>query len=360
MTRLTGWVGLWHRTALCRLPAAMALGLVLAACQPSQSYERSSDGSTEYLDQLGEPAKAAARQKIVQSLMHGVEVYDLGIGDEIEILLHVDRKPTAKEYVIAPADQLRLEFLGDVDNSRTVQVRPDGRISLPLIGPVMAAGHSANALARLLQERYGKLLTEPKITVNVTETHSPLDDFIVALGSAKGRSIVEKVLPDGTIFLPRLAPLKAGGLTLGALKREIDAAYAAKGLDIFVSIVPRQLEAKAALVIGEVSKPGRIELDRPTTVLQAIAQAGGALSAGSTSAVRVFYIAGDGTPRVRQINLNEVMDDFRLEDDMTVPNNSIIYVPPTELAKTGRFLDSVFRDILRFQGFSIGGAYSIQ
>jgi hypothetical protein len=42
---------------------------------------------------------------------------------------------------------------------------------------------------------------------------------------------------------------------------------------------------------------------------------------------------------------------------MIVPNNSVIYVPPTELAKTGRLLDSVLRDILRFQGFSIGGTF---
>ena len=45
---------------------------------------------------------------------------------------------------------------------------------------------------------------------------------------------------------------------------------------------------------------------------------------------------------------------------MIVPSNSVIYVPPTELAKTGRFLDSVLRDILRFQGFSIGGTYLLQ
>ena len=54
------------------------------------------------------------------------------------------------------------------------------------------------------------------------------------------------------------------------------------------------------------------------------------------------------------------MDDFRLEDDMIVPANSIIYVPPTELAKTGRFLDAVLRDIFQFQGVSIGGSFQIE
>ena len=45
---------------------------------------------------------------------------------------------------------------------------------------------------------------------------------------------------------------------------------------------------------------------------------------------------------------------------MIGPSNSVIYVPPTELPKTGRFLDSVLRDILRFQGISIAGTYLLQ
>jgi protein involved in polysaccharide export with SLBB domain len=369
--QLTGWLGpklIGRRRANGSprrhlvLSAALALilpNVALTACE-SGSYERTSDGSTVYLDQLSDAAKAEARQKIVQSLRRGVGVYDLGIGDEVEIFFHLNRKPTPREYVISAVDTLRVEFLGDTDNSRTVQVRPDGRISLPLIGPVMAAGQTADALTRELQRRYSGLLTEPKITVNVTETHTPLDDFIKVLGSSSsGRSIVDKVLPDGTIALPLLARIAARGRNLEDLQREIDAGYSAKGLDVFVSLVPRTLRPDATLVVGEVGKPGRIELDRPTTVLMAVAQAGGVLAAGSASSVRLFYIGEDGAPRVRLINLTDVLDDLRLEDDMIVPANSIIYVPPTALAKLGRLEDAVLRDILRYQGFSIGGGMQL-
>ena len=51
------------------------------------------------------------------------------------------------------------------------------------------------------------------------------------------------------------------------------------------------------------------------------------------------------------------MDDLKFEEDMIVPNNSIIYVPPTELAKVGRMEDAILRDILRYNGISIGGAW---
>src|SRR5207244_3792096 len=119
------------------------------------------DGSTVYMEDLSDAAKAEARQNIAQSLARGLGVYALGVGDEIEAFFHIKRRPTPREYVISAADKLRVEFLGDKDNSQTVQVRPDGRISLPLIGPVMAAGQTTVGLARQLEQRYSGILSKP-------------------------------------------------------------------------------------------------------------------------------------------------------------------------------------------------------
>ena len=111
------------------------------------------------------------------------------------------------------------------------------------------------------------------------------------------------------------------------------------------------------VVFGEVGKPGKIESDRPLTVLMTVAQAGGVLPTGSLENVRVFYLGNEGMPHMRLVNLKSVLDDLRLEQDMVVPPNSIVYVPPTMLAKTGRLMDAVLRDILRYQGFSISGSF---
>jgi protein involved in polysaccharide export with SLBB domain len=240
-----------------------------------------------------------------------------------------------------------------------VQVQPDGQISMPLIGSVMVAGQTADALARQLEKRYSGLMTEPKITVNVTETHTALEDFINVVAPSGKRSILGKVLPDGTISLPLLPPLTASGRTLNELEHEVDAAYSAKGIGVFVSLVPHALHSNSTLVIGEINTPGQLLLDRPTTVLMAVAQAGGVLRTGAMDAVRVYYIAEDGTQRVRAINLNRVMDHLSLEEDMIVPANSIIFVPPTQLAKTGRLMDATLRDILQFQGTGIGVSFQI-
>jgi protein involved in polysaccharide export with SLBB domain len=126
---------------------------------------------------------------------------------------------------------------------------------------------------------------------------------------------------------------------------------------VSASVVPRTLHVGTTLVFGEVSKPGKIESDRPLTVLMTVAQAGGVLPSGSLENIRVFYVGNEGVPHVRLVNLREVIDELRLEQDMVVPPNSVVYVPPTALAKTGRLMDAVLRDILRYQGFTISGSF---
>ncbi|MGD9618170.1 MAG: polysaccharide biosynthesis/export family protein [Alphaproteobacteria bacterium] len=334
------------------------LGVAVGACAPSRSYERTADGSIVYLDQLSEAERIRARDRIAQTLIRGYDVYELRIGDEIEVFFHVERRPTARPYVVSVADKLRIEFLNETDNNRVVEVRPDGRISVPLIGPVMAAGKSADGLARDLERRYAGLLEKPQITINVTESHSPLEDFLLAVGPmGKTRSVIVKVLPDGTIHVPVIGSIPARGRTLREVQRAIDAAFAAKRLDVAASVVPRTLHVGTTLVFGEVGKPGKIESDRPLTVLMTVAQAGGVLPTGSLENVRVFYLGNEGVPHVRLVNLRAVLDDLRLEQDMVVPPNSVVYVPPTALAKTGRLVDAVLRDILRYQGFNISGNF---
>ncbi len=353
-----GHAGHSLRAFLFSAIAVTLLGLVASACTSARSYERTADGSTVYLDELSEAERVQARDRIAQTLIRGYDVYELQIGDEVEIFFHVNRRPTSGPYRISVADKLRIEFLSETDSNRTVEVRPDGRISAPLVGPVMAAGKTADELARDLEGRYAKLLEKPQITVNVTESHSPLEDFLLAVGpTGKTRSITVKVLPDSTIYVPVIGSVPARGRSLREVQREIDAAFAAKKLDVTASVVPRTLHVGTTLVFGEVGKPGKIESDRPLTVLMTVAQAGGVLPTGSLENVRVFYIGNENVPHVRRVNLKLVLDDLRLEQDMVVPPNSVVYVPPTVLARAGRLMDAVVRDILRYQGFNISGSF---
>ncbi|MGA2412420.1 MAG: polysaccharide biosynthesis/export family protein [Candidatus Binataceae bacterium] len=337
----------------------MLLGLGLSGCGTTQSLERSSDGSTVYLDKMSGSAKAEARQNIVQQLNQDVPVFRLDIGDELSVFFDVSPRPTPGDYLVSVSDKLYIGFLNDPENSGTITVSPDGSISLPRIGTVMAAGQTAGDLGREIERRYGGIISQPQITVNVIESHSPMDRFIAMLGaSAKNGSLSTRVLPDGTIVVPLLPPLEALGRTLEQVQHEIDGAYSALGMAVTVSLVPRVLYAGSTMVFGEVGKPGRIALNRPHTVLMAVAEAGGVLPTGSIQSVRVFYIGGDGNARVRMINLAEVMDQLKLEDDMIVPDNSIIYVPPTELVKAAR-VSKTIAELMQFNGYGFNFDYII-
>jgi polysaccharide export outer membrane protein len=74
--------------------------------------------------------------------------------------------------VIGPEDVLDISVWKEPDVSRVVPVRPDGRISLPLINDVLAAGMSPQQLASNVAEKLRKYLNEPQVTVIVTQINS--------------------------------------------------------------------------------------------------------------------------------------------------------------------------------------------
>ena len=75
-------------------------------------------------------------------------------------------------YVIGPADVLSIVFWRDKEMSADVIVRPDGRISLPVIGEIAAAGFTPEQLRTRITDAAGKYLEEPDATVGVKEIRS--------------------------------------------------------------------------------------------------------------------------------------------------------------------------------------------
>jgi len=77
---------------------------------------------------------------------------------------------TSADYRLVSGDKLRIEVYKDAQLSQSLQIRPDGKITLPLVGDVPAAGRTSvelrDAIAKSLQE----YMNEPTVTVIVTET----------------------------------------------------------------------------------------------------------------------------------------------------------------------------------------------
>jgi polysaccharide export outer membrane protein len=79
---------------------------------------------------------------------------------------------TDPAYVIGPEDVLDINVWKEPDMTRTIPVRPDGKISLPLINDVQAAGSTPQELAATVTQKLRKFLTEPQVTVIVTAINS--------------------------------------------------------------------------------------------------------------------------------------------------------------------------------------------
>jgi polysaccharide biosynthesis/export protein len=77
-----------------------------------------------------------------------------------------------EEYKIGPQDVLRIDVWKEAELTRTVPVRPDGKISLPLLNDVQAAGLTASQLSGIISEGLKKYINSPQVTVSVSEINS--------------------------------------------------------------------------------------------------------------------------------------------------------------------------------------------
>jgi polysaccharide export outer membrane protein len=76
------------------------------------------------------------------------------------------------EYKIGPQDVLRIDVWKEAEVSRAVPVRPDGKISLPLLNDVQAAGLTPMKLAAVIADGLTKYINNPQVTVTVSEINS--------------------------------------------------------------------------------------------------------------------------------------------------------------------------------------------
>jgi polysaccharide biosynthesis/export protein len=118
------------------------------------------------------------------------------------------------EYRIGPDDMLDIVTWKNPDLTKTVQVRPDGKISLPLVNDVQAAGLTPMDLRDALTKGFEKYFTDPQVAVIVREVHSIK---ISVVGEVKNPGRFE-VRSEITV-LEALA--MAGGLTTFANKSQI-------------------------------------------------------------------------------------------------------------------------------------------
>jgi polysaccharide export outer membrane protein len=73
------------------------------------------------------------------------------------------------EYLMGPGDKLRIEVYKDPQMSQSVQIRPDGKVTLPLVGDLEASGRTPVELRETVTRALKEYMTNPVVTVIVVE-----------------------------------------------------------------------------------------------------------------------------------------------------------------------------------------------
>ena len=103
----------------------------------------------------------------------------IGCADLPREILDEVNKPVPKEFLLGPEDVLEVTVWRNQDLSRTTIVRPDGMISLPLIGDVQASGFTSGQVADRIAKRLTEFKESPSVSVSVKEVNSY---FIFVMG----------------------------------------------------------------------------------------------------------------------------------------------------------------------------------
>jgi len=278
--------------------------------------------------------------------------YLLSPGDELEIVYQFDTQ-LQPEYRLAIGDQIRVEFVDYPQLDRTVDVRPDGRITVPYIGDVIANGKTPTELANDLDKLYAKLLTKPRCTVSLVRYGQRIRDLKEAIRTAtRGQSRLTVLGPDGRITLPLIEPVFVAGKTIEEAQRMISAAYSRIITGLNVSTLLLKATGNRIYVFGYVNRPNYLELIGPTTVAQAISMAGGLDPRAEAGTVLLITRDEANHPVGRVIDLRAILETGNLGKDPILRQGDVIYVPNTRLADAALTAEQLWSLIPRPISFS--------
>jgi polysaccharide export outer membrane protein len=157
----------------------------------------------------------------------------------------------SKQYVIGVGDSLQVTVWRNPELSVAVPVRPDGMISTPLVGDIMAAGKPANQLARDIRAKLEGYVRSPEVTVIVSE--------------ASSAEFLRRVRVTGAVRTPISVPYRDGMTVL-------DLVLLAGGTNEFASGNGAKLYRKTdggvkvfPVYLSDILNDGKVESNYPLT-----------------------------------------------------------------------------------------------
>ena len=246
----------------------------------------------------------------------------------------------AKEYVIGTADLIAISVLDNKDLDTVVSVTPGGKIAVPLVGDIQAAGLTVAELTEQITQELAKKVKAPQVTVTLREVNSYRVYFL-------GRVAKPGILTSKSDVTLLQALSIAGGFQEGA---DLSLAYVARGRERvpvdFVKLLRQgdlsqniTLEPDDTVVIpdnpqnviyvtGEVKTPGMLPFvhERGWTALKAVAAVGGFTQFAAKGRVSLIREEG-GRRTIIPIDFNDVMRNPEAGKDIPLKPGDILIIP---------------------------------
>ena len=135
-------------------------------------------------------------------------------------LLMVSSLAFAGEYIMCPGDQLDIVVIGNEDINTTAPaenkyiVRPDGKLSFPLVGEIDTTGLTVSQFTNMLQDKLAEYLVKPQVTVNISQLGTTR---VYVLGEVKKPGLYELVKSHNVLDAIGIAE----GYTKDAAKKKV-------------------------------------------------------------------------------------------------------------------------------------------
>jgi polysaccharide export outer membrane protein len=143
---------------------------------------------------------------------------------------------------------------------------------------------------------------------------------------------------DGAVRLALVGDVAAAGRTPEQLREAVAARYAEFLVDPDVAVAARKMGERTVYVLGEVARPGPVDMPGPMTLLEAVAAAGGTLpKSAETGSVLVVRTAG-GVRKAVAVDMDRALEAGSAPDLDLAPRD-VVYVPRTLIFRIDQWVD---------------------
>ena len=179
---------------------------------------------------------------------------------------------------------------------------------------------------------------EPHLVTHGRYTIQAGDQVEVAYRYTPDLNQTVSVQPDGYVVLQSVGAVKLSDLTLEQATALLTQKAAVRLKDPSITLTMKELHKPHFVVAGEVKRPGRYDMDEPTTAYQALLTAGGFDTAARSSQIIVFRRINGDQAEVHMLDLHKMKSHRDLEHDLMLEPGDMILVPKDRIAKMDRIV----------------------